>query len=193
MRTPISYVCPICGNRLPRAAARCFFCEQPLPVRKGPPADAAFAATTDLPPLHVPARDFARLERLARTGLFSQDFAARQLLRAELDRAVVCAPDDIPGDVVRMGATVRVRDGDGRRPPQEICGVLVYPGEWPERSTAIPVTTSLGAAILGLGVGDVMSYDGDDGSRHAVRIVSVAPPAPWPPSPPPSPSRPAAA
>ncbi|MFN4281170.1 MAG: hypothetical protein ACK4NA_00880 [Alphaproteobacteria bacterium] len=41
MRILAPYVCPICASHLPRAAARCFFCDQPLPRGKGKPFGAA--------------------------------------------------------------------------------------------------------------------------------------------------------
>lgn len=171
-----SYLCPVCGSGLPRAASRCFFCDQPLPMYKRLNRSAGGAAADEpaaLPPLFVPQRDFARLEQLARIGLVdSADKAARDLLRRELDRATVCAPEATPHGVVRMGVAVLAQQGDGNV-LRRIEGVLTYPGERPESLSAIPVTSMLGAAILGLSADDVMPYEALDGSRHAVKIIKV--------------------
>ena len=45
MRKPIPYSCPVCGNRLPRAASRCFFCEYPLPMNKGEATQSAWSSS----------------------------------------------------------------------------------------------------------------------------------------------------
>lgn len=174
-----SYACPICGNRLPRAASRCFFCDHPLPMYKGKPRRGPRpASTAALPPLFVPERDFARLERLARLGLVdSADEAARELLRRELDRAIVRPVEDIPETVVRLGTIVVAQDGDGTN-VRRVEGMLIYPGERPAGMPAISVTSMLGAAVLGLSAEDVMPYASPDGARHAVKIVKVFPPPP---------------
>lgn len=177
MLTHSSYLCPVCGSNLPRAASRCFFCDQPLPMYKRARRSAGAAAADEsaaiLPPVFVPQRDFAKLEQLARIGLVdSADTAARDLLRRELDRATVCTPEATPDGVVRMGVAVLAQQGDGNV-LRRIEGVLTYPGERPESLSAIPVTSMLGAAILGLSADDVMPYAALDGSRHAVKILKV--------------------
>jgi len=196
MRAFTPYVCPICASHLPRAASRCFFCDQPLPIYKGKPPRAPARRqppSTDQaesfrpPRIYVTARDFARLEHLAHLGFAEEAPDALSLLRAELDRAVVCSNDEAPPGVVRMGSTVLLRDDDGQGAAQKIRGALVYPGERHPRLPSIPVSTPLGAAILGLSAGDVMAYGVGEDVRHVVRVLSVHHSAPRPPDLPPGP------
>ncbi|MFN4281171.1 MAG: GreA/GreB family elongation factor [Alphaproteobacteria bacterium] len=140
------------------------------------------------------ARDFARLERLAHlegeaSGETGEGLA---LLRAELARAIVCSNDEPPRDVVRLGSTVLLRHADEQGETQKMRAALVYPGEPHESLPSIPVSTPLGAALLGLRAGDVMAYDAGgvgaaDVSRHVVRVMSVRDRMPlvWPPDTPP--------
>lgn len=182
MRTPIPYACPLCGSRLPRAAARCFVCGHSLPVYKGrPQAQAADAAADlgelracELPRVYVTTDDYAPLKRLAEDP--SCDDAARELLRRELDRAIVCDAAAVPPDVVRLGSTVWLRDRGAHGVTQKLTGVLTLPGERPARLPAIPASSPLGAAVLGLAAGDTMIYAAGDGRRHAASVVRVAPP-----------------
>ena len=57
----------------------------------------------ELPPVYVTTCDFGRLESLARLRPPAHARAAA-LLAAELERAIVCPPDQIMEDVVTMGA-----------------------------------------------------------------------------------------
>lgn len=184
MRKPIPYSCPICGSRLPRAASRCFFCENPLPIHKGRvPASRGLSSralgsqpsgTQELPPLYIAARDFGRLENLAHTA--PGDDVGLRLLRSELDRAIVCDETDMPHRVVRMGSTVVLRDRGDDGTKQKLRGVLVYPGESHPSLPSISVLSPLGSAILGLSVGDSIRYEARNGVRHVAAVLSVVRP-----------------
>lgn len=186
MRKPIPYLCPICASRLPRAASRCFFCETPLPFHKGkataaarprlPSADPEALQRQELPRLYIAAQDFGRLEPLAHLNLDAR--ADGDLLRRELDRAIVCDSPSMPHGVVRMGSIIVLRDRGDDGTAQKIRGILVYPGECHPHLPSIAVSSPLGAAILGLSVGDVMPYESADGIRHVATILSVVRPEP---------------
>ncbi len=189
MRVFTSYLCPACASHLPRAAARCFYCDHSLPINKGKPSRAPMGRTPHStaqddafqpPPIYVTTRDFARLEQLAHLGLDADAPDALALLRAELERAVVCSNDEVPHGLVRMGSTVLLRDADGQGTAHKLRGALVFPGEQHPRLPSIPVSTPLGAAILGLSVGDVMPYGTGNAARHVVRVLSVHAPTPQP-------------
>lgn len=173
MRILAPYVCPICASHLPRAASRCFFCDQPLPLRKG---NSRAPAAASPPPVYVTARDFARLERLAH--LDEETGEGLALLRAELARAIVCSNDEAPAGVVRMGSAVALRHADESGETQKLRASLVYPGETHDSLPSIPVSTPLGAALLGLRAGDAMAYDAGGAARHVVRVLSVHEAAP---------------
>lgn len=184
MRKPIPYSCPICGNRLPRAASRCFFCEYPLPMNKGAATQSAWSSPRrihpealrkhQLPSLHIAAQDFGRLENLAHIAGAGE--SGLSLLRSELDRATVCDDVEMPHGVVRMGSTVVLRDRGEDDSMQKLRAILVYPGECNRSLPSISVASPLGAAILGLSVGEVMRYEGPGGVRHVVTILSVVRP-----------------
>ena len=184
MRKPVPYSCPICGSRLPRAASRCFFCENPLPLNKGKATQSAWSSPRridperlkqqELPRLHVAAQDFGRLENLAHIAL--ADEPGVSLLRSELDRAIVCDEAEMPHGIVRMGSTVVLRDRGEDGSTQKLRGILVYPGECHRALPAISVASPLGSAILGLSVGDVMPYEGNGGVRHVATVLSVVRP-----------------
>ena len=184
MRKPIPYSCPICASRLPRAASRCFFCESPLPFHKGkatavarprlPRANPEALRKQELPRLYIAAQDFGKLENLAHIALSER--AGGDLLRSELDRAIVCDGQAVPHGVVRMGSIVVLRDRGEDGSAQKIRGMLVYPGECHPHLPSIAVSSPLGSAILGLSVGDVMPYEAVDGIRHVATVLSVVRP-----------------
>lgn len=188
MRKTIPYSCPICASRLPRAASRCFFCETPLPLHKGkattavtarprlPKADPEALRRQELPRLYIAAQDFGRLENLAHMAL--NEGGDNDLLRRELDRAIVCDRAAMPHGVVRMGSIVVVRDRGEDGTAQKIRGMLVYPGECHPYLPSIAVSSPLGSAILGLSVGDVMPYHGTRNIRHVATVLSVVRPEP---------------
>lgn len=190
MRKTIPYSCPICASRLPRAASRCFFCESPLPLHKGKATarvsshrlqrpDPEALRRQELPRLYIAAQDFGRLETLAHIGLSDSDGrGGGDLLRSELDRAIVCDNQAVPHGVVRMGSIVVVRDRGEDGTAQKIRGMLVYPGECHPHLPSIAVSSPLGSAILGLSVGDVMPYAGAGGIRHVATVLSVVRPEP---------------
>lgn len=90
-------------------------------------------------------------------------------LGAELDRAVVLAPAEMPPNVVTMHATVHVLDlASGRR--QEL--VLVTPGEADVSARRISVLAPLGTALLGYREGDMVEWHMPGGLRR-LRIERV--------------------
>jgi regulator of nucleoside diphosphate kinase len=73
------------------------------------------------------------------------------ILRDELDHATLIGDSDIPEDVVTMNSTFLLRDcATG----QERLLTLVYPSFSTFAEGKVPVTTPLGAALLGSRAGD---------------------------------------
>ena len=66
------------------------------------------------------------------------------VVTAELDRAVVVSPSEVPADVVTMNSRVRVRDG--RR---SWTMTLVFPERADAEQDFISVLAPIGAAVLG--------------------------------------------
>jgi regulator of nucleoside diphosphate kinase len=123
-------------------------------------------------PIHVLRADLDRLRALVDQHLASRDAAAAEQLDAELDRAI---PVEVaPPDVVTLDARVAfVDEATGVR--REV--VLVYPRDADASSGRISVLAPIGAALLGLAVGDDIAWPLPDGRVARLRILSVAQPA----------------
>jgi len=93
-------------------------------------------------------------------------------LEAELDRARVVSRVDVPAGVVTMGATVEFEnEGTHRRQLVQ----LVYPAQANLAQGRISVVAPLGAALLGLRVGQSLDWTVPSG-KVRVRILRVIQP-----------------
>jgi regulator of nucleoside diphosphate kinase len=92
-----------------------------------------------------------------------------ETLLAELQRATVLAPDKLPDNVVRMGSTVGYRTDDGN----ERSVTLVYPAEADIAQGKISILTPIGAALIGLSVGQTIDWTTLDDRTHVLTIRSV--------------------
>lgn len=118
------------------------------------------------PPIILSSLDVERLERLLDTAPATP---ASTALRAELDRAEVREPQDMPPDVVTMNATVRFTVGDGGPTLQR---TLVYPRDADQDAGRLSVLAPVGSALLGLRVGQRMTWPAPSGPV-TVRIDEV--------------------
>ncbi len=96
------------------------------------------------------------------------------VLIAEMERAEVVETGSVPADVVQMGSTVEYRPeaGAARRV------TLVYPTEANIDAGRVSVLTPIGTALLGLKVGDTITWEARNGREQELTIVAVEPPAP---------------
>lgn len=90
-------------------------------------------------------------------------------LQAELRRATVVAESEVPPDVVTMNSRVEYADITAR--VRETVK-LVYP-YGVAGSGNLPVTTSLGVALLGLREGQEIEWNFPLGGRHRLRVEAV--------------------
>ena len=107
--------------------------------------------------IYVTALDVERLRKLL-DGVklwSSRDREHLEALEAELDRAHVVAPQDVPGDVVTMNSEVLVRDLDSGR---EMAVTLVFPSEADLEQGKISILAPVGTALLGYRVGDTIEW-----------------------------------
>lgn len=128
---------------------------------------------SSLPPIIVSEADQDRLFDLAYAIRRSAPDVANVLLQ-ELDRAEIRDAGHVSGSVIAMGSTIRFRDEEG----QERTLMLVYPGDADIAMGRISVATPVGAALIGLTVGQSFRWVGRDGHDHVLTVLGVAAGAP---------------
>jgi regulator of nucleoside diphosphate kinase len=116
--------------------------------------------------------DLARLRKLIEVARDTGSDANRSYLdklEAELDRAVVVDPKEIPKDTITMRSTVRLRDMDSGK---ELLYSLVFPKEADTDKGRISVLAPIGTAMIGYHVGDVIEWEVPAGLRR-LRVEEV--------------------
>lgn len=117
------------------------------------------------PNIVITALDLERLERVMAAYASDQT----EQLDAELARARVVEPTDVPEDVVTMNSDVIYQDvATGAQRSVRV----VYPEEADVERGRISVLAPLGHALLGLRVGQEIEWRMPRGMRH-LRIVAV--------------------
>ncbi len=122
-----------------------------------------------VPQIIVSTTDYERLTDLANASLQRLPAVAQELLD-EMDRARVVEPAALPADVVRMGSTVTFKADDGQTRTLK----LVYPADESLDEHRISVMTPVGAALIGLAVGQSISWTARDGKHHRLTVTEVA-------------------
>ena len=84
-------------------------------------------------------------------------------LQAEIHRAQVVEPKDIPSDVVTMNSTVSIVDRDTK---EEEVYTLVFPEDANVREGKVSILAPIGTAMLGYEVGDTFEWDVPAGKRR---------------------------
>lgn len=113
--------------------------------------------------------DYDRLQALLR-GAAGKKAREREALEEELDNAEVVGPSEIPPDVVTMNSRVRFVDEESG---EERDMTLVYPADADAEQGRISVLAPVGAALLGLSVGQTIDWPMPDGSSRRLRVVNV--------------------
>jgi regulator of nucleoside diphosphate kinase len=122
------------------------------------------------PPIAIDADHLSRLSALS-----SQSGAAIanvcEYLREELDRALIFPAERLPADIVSFGSRVKFRDAQSGN-SQEI--VLVYPLDADITRGRVSIMTPVGAALLGLSVGQTIVFRTRAGERRELTVLEVA-------------------
>lgn len=121
------------------------------------------------PNIVISTLDAARLDALLES-LSGTDVPGREELAAELDRAELVAPEQIPPNVVTMNSLVTFRMLESGR---SFSLTLVYPREADTSGTRISVLAPVGSALLGLAVGDEIEWPKPGGGLLRVRIEEI--------------------
>ena len=125
-----------------------------------------------VPALKVTKGDRDRLASAAIAALRHErrSSASASMLLSEVARAVVIESDTPSPHVVAPHRDVEIYDNitNTNRRLQ-----LVYPGEDDSDPAAVSVLSPLGAALIGLSVGDTFDWCNVYGDRHSVTVLRV--------------------
>lgn len=120
------------------------------------------------PGIIISSFDLERLEKLLESGNY-RNLPGMEALQKELDRATIVAPQEMPADVITMNSSVKFVDD---ATATEYTLVLVYPGQT-DVPGAVSVLAPVGSALLGLSVGQSISWQGPGGRELRLRVLEV--------------------
>lgn len=122
---------------------------------------------SERPPITISSMDMHRLENLL-DDLPPGAFTGRDELEAELARAKLVEPAEMPADTVSMNSTVRF-SVDGH----DYSMTLVYPASLKDSDTQISVMAPVGSALLGMREGDRISWPRPGGGSMEIKVDQI--------------------
>lgn len=125
---------------------------------------------TQKPNIIISSLDAQRLEDMLEDLSKKQPFPGEDELLAELDRAEVVEPKDMPSNIVTMNSTVRFQEISSKK---EFSLTLVYPHEDKPSEASISILAPVGSALLGLAEGEQIEWPKPGGGSLAVKIIEV--------------------
>ncbi len=127
--------------------------------------------TNDLPAITLGAADFSRLDQLASVAEYKLPEVAT-FLGKELERARVVPPREVAADVVTMGSRVLFEDDAGEK--HDV--TLVYPEDADMEEHRMSVLTPVGAALIGLKVGQSIHWRTRSDEDRTLKVLKVTQP-----------------
>lgn len=121
------------------------------------------------PQITLSSLDLDRIEALL-AAIPASVFPGKADLQAELDRADVVEPTQIPPNVVTMNSTVQFEILETR---QDFRLTLVYPRDIDGSADRVSIFAPVGSALLGLSVGDELAWPGPGGKTMTVRVTGI--------------------
>lgn len=121
------------------------------------------------PTIIINRLDAERLQRLI-DDASDKDLFVADALEEELERGEVIDPEEIPDDVVSMNSRIQFTDLTRNR---QMIRTLVYPHSLSTTEDGISVMAPVGAALIGLRVGDVIDWNLPDGHQVSLRVDAV--------------------
>lgn len=120
-------------------------------------------------PIYITEFDRDRLAKLLAQPRGEDTDRYLSALEAELARAVVVRPEEIPADVITMNSTVSLVEEASSEEEQF---TLVFPRDADAEEGKISVMAPLGTAMLGYRVGDIFEWEVPMG-RKKWRVAKV--------------------
>lgn len=93
-----------------------------------------------------------------------------EMLIEEINRAEIVTADEIPKDVVTMNSKLTYKDFDTGK---ESTITLVYPQEASLEENKMSILAPIGSALIGLRVGQKISWPMPNGKEKTVMVISV--------------------
>lgn len=121
------------------------------------------------PQITLSSLDLDRIEALL-AAIPASVFPGKADLEAELDRADVVEPAQMPPNVVTMNSTVQFEILETR---QDFRLTLVYPRDIDGSADRVSIFAPVGSALLGLSVGDELAWPGPGGKTMTVRVTGI--------------------
>ncbi|MCG3470087.1 nucleoside diphosphate kinase regulator [Xenorhabdus bovienii] len=121
------------------------------------------------PKIIINELDAERLDSLLEQPAFANTSIA-EALNAELDRAEIVPPVEIPPDVVTMNSEIRFIDLGSN---EERIRTLVYPASLQDSTKHLSVMAPLGAALLGLRVNDEITWQLPNSEKTRIKVLEI--------------------
>ena len=121
------------------------------------------------PQIILSSLDLDRIEALL-AAIPASVFPGKADLEAELDRADVVEPAQMPANVVTMNSTVQFEILETR---QDFRLTLVYPRDIDGSADRVSIFAPVGSALLGLSIGDELAWPGPGGKTMTVRVTGI--------------------
>lgn len=121
------------------------------------------------PTIVMSSLDADRLDKLIES-LPGPSFPGKKALEAELERADVIDPADMPSTVVTMNSEVLFKVDSSS---EEFCLTLVYPNNVDSTGKTISILAPVGSALLGLSIGDEIEWPKPGGGVMKVLIADI--------------------
>lgn len=123
---------------------------------------------SDRPAITISTLDADRLYTLIES--VPTNITGLQELEAELDRANIVEPTEVPNNIITMNSTV---DFIVESTQEEFVLTLVYPKDIDQSGEKISILAPVGSALLGLAQGDVIEWPRPGGGLIKVLIKEV--------------------
>lgn len=123
------------------------------------------------PKIYITKTDEEKLRGLIREAQYTEYRGSDYLkmLSAELDKAQIVDPHEVPPDVITLNSTAHLIDLEA---DDEMIFTLVFPEEADVSQGKISVLAPIGTAMLGYRVGDIIEWDTPGGKRK-IRVNKV--------------------
>ncbi len=120
------------------------------------------------PAITISTLDADRLYKLIEST--TAKITGAQELEAELDRANIVEPNEVPSNIVTMNSTVNFIVESTQ---EEFVLTLVYPKDIDQGGEKISILAPVGSALLGLSQGDEIEWPRPGGGLIKVKIKEV--------------------